>query len=93
MGEHESPDADIEEAISALEADDPYLTELNLNNHGCIDSDLIEQVIDALVGNTQLVTLQLANVRFTEDHAQVPSTLCNNDIQHNLAEPVMTTLQ
>ena len=53
------------------QADDPSLTELNLNNHSRIDSNLIDQLIEAMRGNTSLTKLQMANVRFTEDHAQV----------------------
>ena len=58
------------------QADDPSLTELNLNNHGKIDSNLIEQLIEAMRGNTCLTKLQMANVRFSEDHAQVCILVC-----------------
>ena len=64
-------DADLDEVISALQADDPSLVELNLNNHCLIDSDVIDQIIEAMEGNTQLVKMQMVNVKFSEDHAQV----------------------
>ncbi len=47
------------------------MTELNLNNHTKLDSDLIEELVVALTDNIYLEKLQLANIRFTEDHAFV----------------------
>ena len=53
------------------QTNDHTLTELNLNNNTKLDSDLIDELIVALTDNIHLEKLQLANVRFTEDHAFV----------------------
>ncbi len=53
---------------------------MNLNNHTKLDSDLIDELIVALTENIYLEKLQLANIRFTEDHAIVSS--CSVYITH-----------
>ena len=53
------------------QADDPDLRELNLNNHPQLDSNMIEELIRALKDNTNLSTLSMTNVKFSEDHAIV----------------------
>jgi len=50
---------------------DPSLTEVNLNNHGGLDSDLIMEIFRALQDNVHLESLQMANVRIDENHAAV----------------------
>ena len=53
------------------QADDPDLRELNLNNHPQLESNMIEDLIRALKENTNLHTLSMTNVKFSEDHAVV----------------------
>ena len=53
------------------QADDSDLRELNLNNHPQLDSNMIEELIRALKDNTNLHTLTMSNVKFSEDHAIV----------------------
>ncbi len=57
--------------LTHTQRNDRGLTELNLNNHTKLDSDLIEELIVALTDNIHLERLQMANIRFSEDHAFV----------------------
>lgn len=59
---------DLLEAITSLEDNDPYLTELNLNNHSLITSQHIFQILDALKTNTYLETLSMVNVSLDDRH-------------------------
>ena len=62
---------DLLEAITSLEDNDPYSTELNLNNHSLITSQHIFQILDALKTNTYLETLSMANVSLDDRHTSV----------------------
>ncbi|XP_064396547.1 tropomodulin-2-like [Halichondria panicea] len=85
-----SEEVDVEDAITRLTRNDRGLTELNLNNHTKLDSDLIEELIVALTDNIHLERLQMANIRFSEDHAftlaevlKVNSTLMILNLESN----------
>lgn len=68
--EDENPqDTDIEEVIQRLKDNDDTFTEVNLNNHGGFDAELMTEFLDALKYNSTLEVLQLSNVRLDEGQA------------------------
>ena len=56
---------------TSSQENDPSLTEVNFNNHRGLDSDLMNDVLDALDGNNFLEELLLSNVKMDEKHAIV----------------------
>lgn len=62
-------DTDIEEVIQQLRDNDSSLTEVNLNNHGGLDAELMTDLFEALKHNTHLEVLLLSNVRLDEGQA------------------------
>lgn len=65
----------MDEIIASVLADNPSVTEVNLNNVSKVTSENLDQLIEALVTNTHISKLQLANTRLKDSHALV-SRVC-----------------
>ena len=75
-GEEETTtDINVDEIIASVLADNPSVTEVNLNNVSKVTSENLDQLIEALVTNTHISKLQLANTRLKDSHALV-SRVC-----------------
>eukprot|EP00731_Ephydatia_muelleri_P029053 Em0020g697a len=69
-GEEETTtDINVDEIIASVLADNPSVTEVNLNNVSKVTSENLDQLIEALVTNTHISKLQLANTRLKDSHA------------------------
>lgn len=62
---------DLEKALDQLKSNSAKLTNLNLNNHREVTSEVLEDVAKALKSNTNLKHLQLANTQMTDMTAKV----------------------
>lgn len=62
---------DLEKALDQLKSNDAKLTNLNLNNHREVTTEVLEDVAKALKNNTNLKHLQLANTQMTDMTAKV----------------------
>lgn len=62
---------DLEKALDQLKSNDAKLTNLNLNNHQEVTTEVLEDVAKALKNNTNLKHLQLANTQMTDMTAKV----------------------
>ena len=58
-------------AMNQLKNNDPKLTNLNLNNHPEATVEVLEDVAKALLTNTNLKHVQLANTQMTDKTAKV----------------------
>ena len=77
-GEEETTtDINVDEIIASVLADNPSVTEVNLNNVSKVTSENLDQLIEALVTNTHISKLQLANTRLKDSHALV-SRVCGS---------------
>ena len=62
---------DLQKALDQLKNNDPKLTNLNLNNHREVTTEVLEDVAKALKNNSNLKHLQLANTQMTDMTAKV----------------------
>lgn len=62
---------DLGKAMDQLKSNDPKLTNLNLNNHQEVTTEVLEDVAKALKSNTNLKHLHLANTQMTDATAKV----------------------
>ena len=62
---------DLEKAMGQLKRNDAKLTNLNLNNHRDVNTEILEDVAKALKSNTNLKHLHLANTQMTDKTAKV----------------------
>ena len=62
---------DLEKALDQLKSNDAKLTNLNLNNHREVTTEVLEDVAKALKNNTNLKHLHLANTQMTDMTAKV----------------------
>lgn len=62
---------ELEKAMDQLKSNDPKLTNLNLNNHREVTTEVLEDVAKALKSNTNLKHLHLANTQMTDMTAKV----------------------
>ena len=69
--EDTTADIDVEETIASILADNPSVTEVNLNNVSKVTSEHLDQLIEALAANTHISKVQLANTRVKDCHAMV----------------------
>lgn len=69
--EETTADIDVDETIASVLADNPSVTEVNLNNVSKVTSENLDQLIEALATNTHISKLQLTNTRFKDSHAKV----------------------
>ncbi len=60
-----------------IQDNDPSLTEVNLNNHYGLDTDLINELFDAMKDNDHLEILLMCNVKVDENHAMVSEMSCH----------------
>ena len=61
----------MDETIASVLADNPSVTEVNLNNVSKVTSENLDQLIEALASNTHIAKVQLANTRLKDSHALV----------------------
>ncbi len=61
--------------MTASQDNDVSLTEVNLNNHGGLDAEVMRELFEALRDNACLEVLQLSNVRLDEGQATVSSNI------------------
>ena len=61
----------ITDTITLLEENDSSLTDLNLNNHPLINSEHLEQIMEALKTNSCVENVSLVNVKMADKHAIV----------------------
>lgn len=57
--------------MEQFKRNDAKLTNLNLNNHRDVTTEILEDVAKALKSNTNLKHLQLANTQMTDKTAKV----------------------
>ena len=62
---------DLGKAMEQFKRNDAKLTNLNLNNHRDVTTEILEDVAKALKSNTNLKHLQLANTQMTDKTAKV----------------------
>ena len=62
---------DLEKAMKQLKSNDAKLTSLNLNNHKDVTPEILEDVAKALLSNSCLRHLHLANTQMTDRIAKV----------------------
>lgn len=62
---------DMEKAMEQLKRNDAKLTNLNLNNHRDVTTEILEDVAKGLKSNTNLKHLQLANTQMTDKTAKM----------------------
>jgi len=67
-------DIDVESTIKKLSADDPSLTEVNMNNLSDITDDIIKRLCEAVIGNKHLTNLSCANIHLN-------NTACDNFVK------------
>lgn len=79
---------DLEKALDQLKNNDAKLTNLNLNNHREVTTEVLEDVAKALKNNTNLKHLQLANTQMTDMTAKVSIVLLFHKLCLTLATMV-----
>jgi len=79
---------DLQKALDQLKSNDPKLTNLNLNNHREVTTEVLEDVAKALKNNTNLKHLQLANTQMTDMTAKVLIALLFHKLFSTLAAMV-----
>ena len=62
---------DLKKSMDQLKNNDPKLTNLNLNNHQEVTTEILEDVAKAIKSNTNLKHLHLANTQMTDMTAKV----------------------
>ena len=79
---------DLGKALDQLKSNDAKLTNLNLNNHREVTTEVLEDVAKALKNNTNLKHLQLANTQMTDMTAKVSIVLLLHTLCLTLAAMV-----